>query len=126
MSGFEDHAKRVDIRNIIITSNITAFGILLAFLWKDVLAELFTVLLPQGKGLFSLFLTATAGTIIIALAAFLLLNTQKINRKTIYSFHESVKIRSYKPGKFKKIKEALRFSNRFRYSYKPTKRFYFF
>ena len=125
MSNFEEHVKKLDIRNIIITSNLTAFGIILALLWKDVLTELFVAILPHGSGLFSLFMTAMAGTVFIVFIAYFLLNTQHINRKNIYSFSERVKIHSYKPGRIRRLRELM-FGKRIRYKYKPARRFYFF
>ncbi len=118
MSNFEDHAKRLDIRNIAITSNITAFGIVLALLWKDVLTETLAVLLPHGTGLFFLLMTAGLGTVLIVLLAYFLMHLQNINRKNFYSFKERVKIRSYKAGMLRNIRENLK-PRKTRYSYKP-------
>ena len=126
MSTFEEHIRKLDIVSIIITSNLTAFGIVLAFLWKDVLTELFAVILPHGGGLFSLFMTAMAGTIFIVFFAYFLTNTKHINRKNIYSFKERVKVRSYKPGKIRKIREAFNLGSKSRYKYKASKKLFSF
>ena len=120
MSNFEDHAKRLDIRGLVITSNITALSIVLALLWKDAITEMLTGLLPHGTGLLSLFSTALAGTAVVATIVYIMLRIQEINRKKIYSFKERVKIRSYKPGMLRKIRE-FRISNGFKYKYKPRK-----
>ena len=124
MSNFEEHARRLDIRNIIITSNITAFGILLALLWKDVLTEALAILFPGGKGLLFLLMTASIGTVFIVILAYLVLHTQKINRKNIYSFKERVKVKSYKPGMLREIREAIRIKKR-SYRYMPRRSFSF-
>jgi uncharacterized protein YacL len=117
MSNFEDHIKKLDIRNIAITSNITAFGIVLALLWKDVLTEALTVLVPHGTGLLFLFMTASIGTVLIVILAYFLLHLQQINRKNLYSFKERVKIRSYRPGMLRELRRyGIR--NKFKYSYR--------
>jgi uncharacterized protein YacL len=118
MSSFEDHAKRLDIRNIAITSNITAFGIVLALLWKDVLTEALALLLPHGTGLFFLLMTATIGTVLIVVLAYFLMHLQHLNRKNFYSFKERVTIRSYKTGVLRNIRESFK-PRKIRYRYKP-------
>ena len=123
MSNFEEHVKRLDIRSIAIASNFTAFGIVLALLWKDVLTEALAVVLPHGKGILFLFMTASIGTIFIVVMAYLLLHVQNINRKNIYSFKEKMKIKSYRPGLLRRIRESIRIRDRYKYSYKSRKTF---
>ena len=118
MNSFEDHVKRLDIRNIAITSNITAFGIVLALLWKDVLTEALAILVPHGTGLLFLFMTASIGTVLIVALAYFLLHLQQLNRKNIYSFKERVKISSYKAGMLRNVRENLK-PRKSCYHYKP-------
>ena len=109
----------MDIRGILITSNITAFGILLALMWKDVLTETLKQILPSSSGLMSLYMTSIIGTVFVVILAYALLKSKEINRKQLYSFRERIKIRSYKPGVIRKLKKKIVHSSNFKYKYRP-------
>ena len=121
MASFEDQVKQMDIRGIIITSNITALGILLALMWKDVLLETVSELVP-ASGLTSLYITTIVATVFVVSFAYILLKSQEINRKHIYTFREKMKTSTYKSEMLKELRKRARLSSHPRYKYRPVKR----
>lgn len=126
MSSFEEQVKKMDLRGIIITSNLTAFSIVVALLWKDTLSTTFAKILPHTEGLTSLYLTSIIGTFFIVVIAYMLLKTQEINKKHIYTFRDGIKTRAYRSERFKEIKAMVIQNKKFKYKYRPRKSNYFF
>ena len=127
MATFEDQVQSFDIRGILITSILTGMSILVAWLWKDALADTVNMFLPAYTGAFSSYITATIGTIVVVIFAYLMLKSQKINRKHIITFRERMRISAQRSEKLKRIKEIAKNKKaRFKYKYRPKKRTYFF
>lgn len=124
MADFEEHVKKFDVRGAIITSILTALSFSVALLWKDAITETLLRLLPHGKGVLSLFITAIVGTLFVVVLGYMLLKAQNIKKENIYSFKETLKTRKYHPGKLKEIKETIKLKRGFKYSYR-ARRFLF-
>lgn len=77
--AFEEHAESFDIKNIVITMILSAFGFLVALAWRDAINESIDLLVPAGEGLTYTFMAAILVTIIAVIATFILIKVQKAN-----------------------------------------------
>ena len=127
MVSFEDQVQAFDIRGILITSILTAMSILVAWLWKDALADTVTRLLPTQHEFLSPYITATVGTVFVVTFAYVLLKGQQLRLQHLYTFREKVKIRAHKSERIRKIREMTKSKKmRFKYKYTPKRTSNFF
>ena len=80
MSDFSENVDKLNVRGIIISSVMTAFGLVVALSWKDAINALVVRIIPSGSAssLLGQFITATAVTILVVALATTVL---RINRR---------------------------------------------
>tara|TARA_B110000438_G_C15559102_1_gene540315 strand:+ start:286 stop:573 length:288 start_codon:yes stop_codon:yes gene_type:complete len=84
MSDFKDNIEKLNIRGIIMSSVMTAFGLVVALSWKDAINELVASIIPEGanSSLLGMFITALAVTLLVsALATFALKFNKKLEKQ---------------------------------------------
>jgi hypothetical protein len=75
--ALEQELKKLDIKTILITTILSAFGFLVALTWRDAIQKTIDVLLPKGEGLLFTYLAAIVVTVIAVIATYILLQIQK-------------------------------------------------
>ncbi len=80
MSDFRENVEKLNIRGIVMSSVMTALGLVVALSWKDAINGLVARILPNtdGGSLLSLFITAGAVTVLVVVLASVAL---RINRR---------------------------------------------
>ena len=80
MSDFKENVEKLNVRGIVMTSIMTAFGLVVALSWKDTINALVARIIPSGdaNSLLSLFITASAVTLLVVVLASVVL---RINRR---------------------------------------------
>ena len=80
MSDFSENVEKLNVRGIVMASIMTAFGLVVALSWKDAINALVARIIPSGNGdsLLSLFITASAVTLLVVVLASVAL---RINRR---------------------------------------------
>ena len=73
MSDFKENIEKLNIRGIIMSSVMTAFGLVVALSWKDAINELVNSIIPNSddRSMLGMFITALSVTLLFsALATF--------------------------------------------------------
>ena len=80
MNDFSENVDKLNVRGIIISAVMTAFGLVVALSWKDAINALVVRSIPSGSAssLLGQFFTATAVTILVVALATTVL---RINRR---------------------------------------------
>ena len=80
MSDFRENVEKLNVRGIVMASIMTACGLVVALSWKDAINALVARIIPSGNGdsLLSLFITASAVTLLVVVLASVAL---RINRR---------------------------------------------
>jgi len=80
MSDFRENVDKLNVRGIIMSAMMTAFGLVVALSWKDAINALVAQIIPSGSGssLLGQFITATAVTLLVLVLATAVL---RINRR---------------------------------------------
>ncbi len=80
MNDFRENVEKLNVRGIVMASIMTAFGLVVALSWKDAINALVARIIPSGNGdsLLSLFITASAVTLLVVVLASVAL---RINRR---------------------------------------------
>ena len=75
MSNFEENVEKLNIRGIILSSVMTAFGLVVALAWKDTINATVTYLMPDNDDgtLKGMYITAVAVTVLVMGLAILVL-----------------------------------------------------
>lgn len=73
MADFEAAAAELNIKNIVITMILSAFGFLVALAWRDAIQQTIDLLVPAGEGLTYTWVAAITVTIIAVLITFVLI-----------------------------------------------------
>ena len=84
MSDFKEHIEKLNIRGIIMSSVMTAFGLVVALSWKDAINELVSSIIPNSdnNSLLGMFITAIAVTLLVsALATFALKFNKRLEQQ---------------------------------------------
>lgn len=68
---------KVTIEGIVITSIITAFTIAAALIWKDVIIDIIKLIVSPGEELFFKFVAAVFATLILIIAIYVILKTER-------------------------------------------------
>lgn len=68
--------EKVEVKEIIKTSIITAFTIAAALIWKDVIVDFINVVIPPSNQLVYKLLAAILATIFVVIAIFLVVKTE--------------------------------------------------
>ena len=80
MSNFEENVEKLNIRGIILSSVMTAFGLVVALAWKDTINATVTYVMPDNDDgtLKGMYITAVAVTALVMGLAVLVL---KVNTR---------------------------------------------
>ncbi len=80
MSDFRENVDKLNVRGIIMSSMMTAFGLVVALSWKDTIKALVGRIIPSGaaNSLQGQFITAISVTLLVMVLATSLL---RINRR---------------------------------------------
>ena len=84
MSDFKENIEKLNIRGIIMSSIMTAFGLVVALSWKDAINELVNSIIPNSdnNSLLGMFITALAVTLLeSALATFALKFNKRLEQQ---------------------------------------------
>ena len=79
MSDFKENVEKLNVRGIVMASIMTAFGLVVALSWKDAINALVARIIPSGdaNSLLSLFITASAVTLLVVVLASVVLRTNR-------------------------------------------------
>ena len=84
MADFEEHIQNLNIRAIILSSVMTAFGLVIALVWKEAIIEAVDYFIQEtgmvsesSAGLTSTFISAMAVTILVTILAYLVIKANK-------------------------------------------------
>lgn len=69
--AIDEQAKSLDIRGVIISLIVSAFGFVAALFWRDAIKAFIAEVVPEGEGLIFQFYAAIFVTIIAVVAIFL-------------------------------------------------------
>ena len=84
MSDFKENIEKLNIRGIIMSSIMTAFGLVVALSRKDAINELVNSIIPNSdnNSLLGMFITALAVTLLVsALATFALKFNKRLEQQ---------------------------------------------
>ena len=79
MANFEEHAAKLDIKGIVVTMILSAFGFLVALQWRDAIKITIDTFLPAGEGLLYTYFAAIIVTVIAVIVTFVLIKVQQMN-----------------------------------------------
>jgi len=79
MADFEEHAAKLDIKSIVITMILSAFGFLVALQWRDAIKDTIDLFVPKGEGLVYTYTAAILVTVIAVVVTYVLVKIQKTN-----------------------------------------------
>lgn len=71
MASIEEQAKSLDIKSVIVSLIISAFGFVAALFWRDAIKALIEEVVPQGQGITAQFTAAIIVTIIAVVAIYI-------------------------------------------------------
>ncbi len=78
MAELEKEIERMNIRGIILTAIFTAFGFVIALVWRDAIMATIDLFKPTGQGLFYTYLSAVFVTAFVIVIAYIII---KINQR---------------------------------------------
>ena len=84
MSDFKENIEKLNIRGIIMSSVMTAFGLVVALSWKDAINELVNSIITNSddRSMLGMFITALAVTLLVsALATFALKFNKRLEQQ---------------------------------------------
>lgn len=83
--GIEDKAAKLDIRGVMVSLIISAFGFVAALFWRDAIKAFIDEFVPQGEGmlyqLFAAIIVTIIAVIIIYVISKYLLRPEKPEKK---------------------------------------------
>ncbi len=80
----EEKAKQyMDVRTVILTSIISAFGFVLALFWNEAVKSAIEQVVPRGDSVTAKFMAAIIVTIVVVVLIFIIIKSQKIAEKRV-------------------------------------------
>jgi len=79
MKNFEEEAGSLNIKTIVITMILSAFGFLVALSWRDAIQQTIDLLVPSGEGLVYTYMAAILVTVIAVVVTYVLIKLQKVD-----------------------------------------------
>jgi len=79
--AIKDEAQQFDIRGVIISLVVAAFGFVAALFWRDAIKALIEEIVPEGEGLIYQFEAAIIVTIIAVVGIYAV--TKYVNKMTL-------------------------------------------
>ena len=85
MADFKDNVENLNVRQIVMSSVMTAFGLVVALVWKDTIVATVDYLLPNTDDgtLQGMYISAIAVTILVILLAKVAINLNQRAEKEI-------------------------------------------
>ncbi len=85
MADFKDNVENLNVRQIVMSSVMTAFGLVVALVWKDTIVATVDYLLPNTDDgtLQGMYISAIAVTILVVLLAKFAINLNKRAEKEL-------------------------------------------
>ena len=85
MSDFKDNVEKLNVRQIVLSSVMTAFGLVVALVWKDTIVATVDYLLPNTDDgtIQGMYISAIAVTILVILLAKFAINLNKRAEKEL-------------------------------------------
>ena len=85
MADFKDNVENLNVRQIVMSSVMTAFGLVVALVWKDTIVATVDYLLPNTDDgtLQGMYISAIAVTILVILLAKFAINLNQRAEKEI-------------------------------------------
>ena len=84
MSDFKENVEKLNVRGIVLSSVMTAFGLVVALVWKDTIIATVEYLLPNTDDgtLQGMYISAIAVTVlVIALAKFAITLNERVEKE---------------------------------------------
>ncbi|HIH78648.1 MAG: hypothetical protein CL960_02120 [Euryarchaeota archaeon] len=77
--GFEENAKKLDVRAIILSSVMTAFGLVIALAWKDAINATVAYVMPNNDAstLYGVYVAAVSVTLLVTVLAWLVMRANR-------------------------------------------------
>lgn len=77
--SFEENAKKLDVRAIILSSVMTAFGLVIALAWKDAINATVAYMMPDNdtSTLYGVYVAAVSVTVLVTLLAWLVMRANR-------------------------------------------------
>lgn len=71
MPTIEEQAKTLDIKGVVVSLIISAFGFVAALFWRDAIKAFIDEVVPQGQGVTAQFTAAIIVTVIAVIAIYI-------------------------------------------------------
>jgi len=84
MAGIAEQARKLDLKNAVITSVIASLGFVTALFWRDAIRDTIDLLIPEGEGLFYAYLVALATTALVIVVVYVLIKLQETSIKQTF------------------------------------------
>lgn len=91
MPTFEEHAKKADIKGLMITAIMTALAFTAAFFWNDAVKSAIESFIPTGDKISAKFIAAIIVTVIVVVVAYVLFKTQELSGKYSKELDKTIK-----------------------------------
>mgnify|MGYP000088333739 FL=1 len=77
--SFEEDAKKLNLRAIILSSVMTAFGLVIALAWKDAINATVAYLMPDNdtSTLYGIYVSAVGVTLLVTVLAWLVMRANR-------------------------------------------------
>ena len=75
--GIEEKAAKLDVKGIVVTMILSAFGFLVALQWRDAISATIDKLIPPGEGLLYSYMVAIVVTAIAVVVTLFLVKIQQ-------------------------------------------------
>lgn len=79
MAAFEEKAAKMDVKSIVITMILSAFGFLTALQWRDAIKLTIDTFMPAGEGLVYTYIAAITVTVIAVIVTFVLIKLKDVD-----------------------------------------------
>ncbi|MBI2972093.1 MAG: hypothetical protein HYY37_06755 [Candidatus Aenigmarchaeota archaeon] len=76
--NFEEAAKKLDIRALLVSSVITALAFVVGLTWNEAIKQTIAQIVPTGESLFYSYLAAVAVTFMAVTVAYFLYRSQEV------------------------------------------------
>ncbi len=131
---FEEQAKKLDLRGIIITSIITALSFVVALFWRDAISLTVNQFFPETHEIAPKYIVAVLFTLVAAVVSFGLLKSQEIRIHEFITFQVRAKEKEKAKNKdkhdangelqeeIKNLMAKVAKYQQFKYNYKPGKK----
>jgi len=72
MASLEEQAKKFEVKAVMVSLIVSAFGFVAALFWRDAISEFITQVIPAGQGLAYQFVAAVVVTLMAVIVIFIL------------------------------------------------------